>query len=47
MAISPADISPSIEASLVRVARELEAIAAALERLQILVALIASAAVAK
>ena len=42
-----ADIDVVIESALVRVARELEAIAAALERLQSLVAVIASAATAK
>jgi hypothetical protein len=41
------DIDDVIEASLVRVARELEAIAAAVERLQTQIAFIASAAVAK
>jgi hypothetical protein len=44
---APADIEPAVESALGRVARELEAIAEALERLETLVAFIASAAVAK
>jgi hypothetical protein len=43
----PADIEPAIESALSRVARELEAITEAVERLESLVALIASAAAAK
>jgi hypothetical protein len=44
---SPADIEPVIDSALSRVARELEQIGQALERLETLVAVIASAAVAK
>ena len=44
---APADIEPAIESALSRVARELVEIARALERLETLIALIASAAVAK
>jgi hypothetical protein len=44
---APAEIQPAIELALSRVARELEQVAQALERLEPLVAVIASAAVAK
>jgi hypothetical protein len=44
---APVDIETTIEAALSRVARELVEIANALERLENLVALIASAATAK
>jgi hypothetical protein len=44
---APAEIQPVIDSALSRVASELEAIAEALERLETLVALIASAATAK
>ena len=47
MAAAPTDISPTIEAALVRAARELEQVAQALARLETLIALIASAASAK
>ena len=44
---TPADIEPAVESALSRVARELVAIAEAIERLESLVALIASAKTAK
>ena len=44
---APADISPAVEAALARVARELEQVAQALARIEILLQLIASAASAK
>ena len=44
---APAEIEAAVETALSRVARELVAIAETLERLETLVALIASAAVAK
>jgi hypothetical protein len=44
---APAEIKPAIEAALTRVAQELTSIASALERLENLVAIIASAAAAK
>jgi hypothetical protein len=44
---APADIQPAIESELARVARELDVIGRSLERLESLIALIASAAVAK
>ena len=44
---APAEIEPAIESALFRVARELVQITKALERLEALVALIASAAIAK
>jgi uncharacterized membrane protein (DUF373 family) len=44
---TPAEIEAAVETALSRVARELVAVAETLERLEILVALIASAAVSK
>jgi hypothetical protein len=44
---APSEISLAIEAALARVTRELTAAAEALERLEHLVAIIASAAIAK
>ena len=44
---APAEVQPAIDSSLMRVAHELASIASALERLENLVALIASAAASK